>query len=114
LIPVQPDTVVRWHRAALEVPLEVALADRSPAGRKCVDQQLRHLIFRMVHENRTWGHLCLDKSPSGRLLLAFLTVKRMQLAVCMLDPSQTTLGRLLSQQMVLPIEGSCASDAKFI
>jgi putative transposase len=55
LILVQPETVVRWHRAGLK--LYWTWLSRHPirAGRKCVSVELRELIFRMVRENPTWG-----------------------------------------------------------
>jgi len=39
----------------IQVVLDVALAHRNRAGRKCVSRELRDLIFRMVAENPTWG-----------------------------------------------------------
>jgi putative transposase len=55
LILVQPQTVVRWHRAGFR--LYWTWLSRHPirAGRKCVSAELRELIFRMVADNPTWG-----------------------------------------------------------
>jgi putative transposase len=55
LILVQPETVVRWHRAGFR--LYWTWLSRHPirAGRKGVSVELRELIFRMVTENPTWG-----------------------------------------------------------
>jgi putative transposase len=55
LILVQPETVVRWHRASFK--LYWTWLSRHPirAGRKGVSGELRELIFRMVADNPTWG-----------------------------------------------------------
>ena len=55
LVVVTPETVVRWHRTGFR--WYWAWRSRAPrrAGRKAVSQEVRHLIFRMVAENRTWG-----------------------------------------------------------
>jgi transposase InsO family protein len=55
LILVQPETVVRWHRAGFKSYWTWLSRHRTRAGRKCVSIELRELIFRMVAENSTWG-----------------------------------------------------------
>jgi hypothetical protein len=55
LILVQPETVVRWHRAGFRLYWTWLSRHRVRAGRKCVSKELRELIFRMVAENPTWG-----------------------------------------------------------
>ena len=55
LILVQPETVVRWHRAGFKLYWTWISRHRTRAGRKCVSRELRELIFRMVGENSTWG-----------------------------------------------------------
>jgi putative transposase len=55
LIFVQPETVVRWHRAGFKLYWEWLSRHRTRAGRKCVSIELRELTFRMVAENPTWG-----------------------------------------------------------
>jgi putative transposase len=55
LILVQPETVVRWHRAGFKLYWKWISRRRVRAGRKCVSKELRELIFRMVAENSTWG-----------------------------------------------------------
>ena len=55
LILVQPETVVRWHKAGFKLYWTWLSRQRNRAGRKCVSKELRELIFRMVAENPTWG-----------------------------------------------------------
>ena len=55
LVIVQPDTVVRWHRAGFKLYWTWRSQHKARAGRKCVSRELRELIFRMVAENPTWG-----------------------------------------------------------
>ena len=55
LILVQPETVVRWHRAGFKLYWTWLSRRRVRAGKKCVSKELRELIFRMVEENSTWG-----------------------------------------------------------
>lgn len=55
LILVQPETVVRWHRAGFKMYWAWISQHRFRAGRRCVSRELRELIFRMVAENSTWG-----------------------------------------------------------
>jgi hypothetical protein len=55
LILVQPDPVVRWHRAGFKLYWTWLSRHRERPGRKCVSVALRELIFRMVAENPTWG-----------------------------------------------------------
>ena len=55
LVLVQPETVVRWHRAGFKLYWEWISRHRATAGRRCVSRELRELIFRMVAENRTWS-----------------------------------------------------------
>ena len=55
LILVQPETVVRWHRAGFKLYWAWISRHRSQPGRKCTSRELRELIFRMVSENSTWG-----------------------------------------------------------
>jgi len=55
LVLVQPETVVRWHRAGFKAYWTWLSRHRTRVGRRCVSKELRNLIFRMVAENRTWG-----------------------------------------------------------
>ena len=55
LILVQPETVVRWHRAGFKVYWTWLSRHRVRARRKCISVELRELIFRMTAENPTCG-----------------------------------------------------------
>src|ERR1039458_6350617 len=55
LILVQPETVVRWHRAGFKLYWMWLSRHRTRVGRQWVGRELRALIFRMVAENLTWG-----------------------------------------------------------
>jgi putative transposase len=55
LILVEPETVVRWHRAGFKAYWARISRHEIRTGRKCVGKDLRELIFRIVAENRTWG-----------------------------------------------------------
>ena len=55
LILVQPETVIRWHRAGFKLYWTWLSRHRTRVGRKCVSRELRELIFRMFAENPTWG-----------------------------------------------------------
>ncbi len=52
---VQPETVIRWHRAGFKLYWTWLSRHRTRRGRKCVSRELRELIFRMVAENPAWG-----------------------------------------------------------
>jgi transposase InsO family protein len=55
LVLVEPDSVVRWHRAGFKLYWTWISRHRIRVGRKCVSRELRELIFRIVAENSTWG-----------------------------------------------------------
>jgi putative transposase len=55
LLIVQPETVVRWHRAGFRLYWKWVSRKRVRSGRKPTSRELRELIFRMVAENPTWG-----------------------------------------------------------
>jgi transposase InsO family protein len=55
LILVQPDTVLRWHRAGFKLYWKWLSRKHEVVGRKPTRKELRELIFRIVAENRTWG-----------------------------------------------------------
>lgn len=52
---VQPETVVRWHRAGFKMYWRWISRRRARPGRKPTPRALRELIFRVVAENPTWG-----------------------------------------------------------
>jgi putative transposase len=68
LILVQPETVVRWHRAGFKMYWSWLSRHRTHAGRRCVRRELRDLIFRMVADNRTWGA---PRIHGERIMLGF-------------------------------------------
>jgi transposase InsO family protein len=55
LIVVQPDTVVRWHRAGFKLYWKWISRPRVRVGRRPTSKEMRELICRMVAENSTWG-----------------------------------------------------------
>jgi len=50
---VQPETILRWHRAGFTALWR--WKSRKRAGRPKIDRELRDLIRRMSKENPTWG-----------------------------------------------------------
>jgi hypothetical protein len=50
---VQPETILRWHRAGFK--MYWSWKSRNRAGRAKIDRGLRDLIRRMSKENRLWG-----------------------------------------------------------
>src|ERR1039457_2145420 len=79
LIVVQPETVVRWHRAGFRLYWTWLSRTRRVVGRKPLTKELRELIFRIVAENPTWGAVprhnsarsqnqCLGGAPARRTL----------------------------------------------
>jgi putative transposase len=55
LVLVNPETVVRWHRAGFRLYWGWISKARKPVGRKKLSMEVRELIFRLVAENPTWG-----------------------------------------------------------
>ena len=55
LVLVQPETVVRWHRAGFKLYWKWISRSRVRVGRRPTSKEIRELIFRMVAENPTWG-----------------------------------------------------------
>ena len=55
LIVVTPETVVRWHRAGFRLYWSFISKVRKQVGRNGLSKEVKHLIFRMVAENPTWG-----------------------------------------------------------
>jgi hypothetical protein len=50
---VQPDTILRWHRAGFRAYWR--WKSRGQPGRPKIDRELRELIRRMSKENQLWG-----------------------------------------------------------
>src|ERR1700751_1597627 len=55
LVLVNPETVVRWHRAGFRLYWSWISKARKPVGRKKLSTEVWELIFRMMAENPTWG-----------------------------------------------------------
>jgi hypothetical protein len=55
LILVQPETVVRWHRAGFKLYWKWISRSKSCLGRRATSKEVREHIFRKVAENPTWG-----------------------------------------------------------
>jgi len=55
LVLVQPETVIRWHRAGFKLYWTWISRRRRRRGRRSTPRKVRELVFRMVAENRTWG-----------------------------------------------------------
>jgi putative transposase len=55
ILIVQPETVIRWHRAGFKLYWKWISRRRMSVGRRPTSKELRELIFRMVAENPTWG-----------------------------------------------------------
>jgi transposase InsO family protein len=55
LVLVNPETVVRWHRAGFRLYWSWISKARKQVGRKKLSPEVRELIFRMMAENPTWG-----------------------------------------------------------
>ncbi len=55
LLIVQPETVVRWHRAGFKLFWKWISRRRVCVGRRPTSKEVRALIFRTVAENPTWG-----------------------------------------------------------
>jgi hypothetical protein len=55
MVLLQPETIIRWHRAGFKQYWTWLLRHQAAAGRKSVGKELRELIFHMVTENSTWG-----------------------------------------------------------
>jgi hypothetical protein len=52
---VNPETVVRWHRAGFRLYWSLISRARRRVGRKKLSKEVRDLIFQMVAENPSWG-----------------------------------------------------------
>jgi hypothetical protein len=63
---VQPETILRWHRAGFKVFWRCK--SRNRVGRPKIDPELRDLIRRMSGENPLWGT---PRIHGGLLMLGF-------------------------------------------
>jgi putative transposase len=55
LVLVNPETVVRWHRAGFRLYWSLISRARRRVGGKKMSKEVRDLIFQMVAENPNWG-----------------------------------------------------------
>ena len=84
---VQPETILRWHRAGLKIFWR--WKSRNRAGRPYIDRGLRDLIRRMSRENALWG----ASRIHGELLMLGFQVAQSTVSKymvrCQNPPSQT-------------------------
>ena len=69
---VQPDTILRWHRAGFRAYWRWKSGTRP--GRPPVSRELRELIHRMSKENPLWGALCFAESVWALFGRSFISV----------------------------------------
>src|SRR5450631_3490955 len=79
---VQPETILRWHRAGFKVFWR--WKSRNRAGRPKIDRGLRDLIQRMSKENRLWG----ASRIHGELLMLGFEVAQSTVSKYMVRPSK--------------------------
>jgi hypothetical protein len=79
---VQPETILRWHRASFKVFWR--WKSRNRAGRPKIDRSLRDLIQRMSKENRLWG----ASRIHGELLMLGFEVAQSTVSKYMVRPSK--------------------------
>lgn len=79
---VQPETVLRWHRADFKVFWH--WKSRQKAGRPRIDRGLRDLIRRMIRENPLWG----ASRIHGELLMLGFEVAQSTVSKYMARPSR--------------------------
>jgi hypothetical protein len=63
---VQPETILRWHRAGFKIFWR--WKSRNRAGRPKIDRGLRDLIRRMSRENALWGVARVTSAYPSRML----------------------------------------------
>src|SRR5262249_16138846 len=79
---VQPETILRWHRAGFKVIWR--WKSRNRAGRPKIDRSLRDLIQRMSRENPLWG----ASRIHGELLMLGFEVAQSTVSKYMVRPSK--------------------------
>ena len=85
---VQPETILRWHRAGFKVFWRCK--SRNRAGRPKIDRGLRDLIQRMSRENPLWG----ASRIHGELLMLGLEVAQSTVSKYMARPSKLAVSGL--------------------
>src|SRR5450830_987496 len=87
---VQPDTILRWHRAGFKVIWRGK--SRNRVGRPKIDRGLRDLIRRMSRENALWGA---SRIHGELLMLGFqVASRRSRNTWCVVRIRRRRLGRL--------------------
>jgi hypothetical protein len=84
---VQPETVLRWHRAGFRAFWRSQ--SRNRAGRPRIDREIRELIQRMSRENPLWGASRLH----GELLMLGIEV------------AQSTVSKYMARSRAPPSQG---------
>src|SRR6476660_1315643 len=79
---VQPETILRWHRAGFKIFWR--WKSRHRAGRPRIDRGLRHMIRRMSSENPLWG----ASRIHGELLMLGFEVAQPTVSKYMARPSK--------------------------
>ena len=79
---IQPETILRWHRAGFKVFWR--WKSRNRAGRPKIDRGLRDLIRRMSKENPLWGAARIH----GELLMLGFEVAQSTVSKYMVRPSK--------------------------
>ena len=109
---VQPETILRWHRAGFKVLLR--WKSRNRAGRPKIDRGLRDLIQRMSRENPLWG----ASRIHGELLMLGFEVAQSTVSKYMARPSkwvvsQGPLFELLRELRATDAQGILLLEAYF-
>jgi len=82
--PVQPDTLLRWHRELVARRWTYAGA---PPGRPPLDAELRTLILRLARENPSWGYRRIAGELKGVGIAVSVTSVRKVLLEAGLQPA---------------------------
>ena len=85
---VQPETILRWHRAGFKVFWR--WKSRNRAGRPKIDRGLRDLIRRMSRENPLWG----ASRIHGELLMLGFKVAQSTVSKYMVRSAESAVAKL--------------------
>jgi hypothetical protein len=103
---VQPDTILRWHRAGFRAYWR--WKSRGQPGRPKIDRELRELIRRMSKENQLWGARGRHRKAGG---LSYATMQ-MPSGICAESshytrPTTTKLARTWDWARMRRYAGAC-------